>query len=162
MKVVVFAVGPQESGKTAISNHVAELSESLSSTEYHPTVGVRILEFERKITADPKKSQKWREAVVEAVELWDCSGNPQYLPLFIPFVQRSHAPGVIFAHRIINAPQRNKLKISNKVLQKFGIAYTSLDQDPDAIKSEFDILLAQAFTQLLEQKEQEENAISKQ
>ena len=66
----------------------------------------------------------------------------------------------MFAHRIINAPQRNKLKLSNKVLSKAQLAYTCLDQDPEAIRNEFDLLLANAFTTLLEQREREENAIS--
>jgi Rab-like protein 5 len=42
-KVVVFLVGPQKTGKTAISNYLADLSESLDSPEYHPTRGVRLV-----------------------------------------------------------------------------------------------------------------------
>lgn len=75
-KLTVFVVGPPQSGKTAITNHLAELSESLSN-EYIPTQGVRILEFERKLVADTKKNQKWRDALVD-VEIWDCSGDDKY------------------------------------------------------------------------------------
>ena len=73
-KLVVFVVGPQEAGKTSLSNHVAELTESLNSTEYHPTKGVRVLEFERSLQADPKKTQKWKNTQID-VELWDTTGD---------------------------------------------------------------------------------------
>lgn len=39
-KLTVFIVGAKETGKTAISNHLAGLSESLTK-EYRPTRGVR-------------------------------------------------------------------------------------------------------------------------
>jgi predicted AAA+ superfamily ATPase len=40
-RIVVFIVGPQRSGKTTVANYLADLTESLSSTDYHPTQGVR-------------------------------------------------------------------------------------------------------------------------
>lgn len=57
-----------QSGKTWVSNFLAEATES--SGEYHPTEGVRILEFESE-GEDPQKGTPFRAEV----ELWDCSGS---------------------------------------------------------------------------------------
>ena len=80
--------GPVSSGKTALSNYIADLSETFNASDYRPTQGVRyhhnthafeaiqalisyqyviisrILEFERKLVSDGKK-HKWKEANVE-------------------------------------------------------------------------------------------------
>ncbi|CAI7995976.1 Intraflagellar transport protein 22 homolog [Geodia barretti] len=45
VKAKILVVGPCESGKTCICNYLAEATES-SGGEYHPTQGVRILELE--------------------------------------------------------------------------------------------------------------------
>jgi len=61
----------RQSGKTCISNYLAEATES-SGGEYHPTQGVRILEFEvegeNPTTGNPLRVE---------VELWDCGGSKQ-------------------------------------------------------------------------------------
>ncbi|TPX59953.1 hypothetical protein PhCBS80983_g02102 [Powellomyces hirtus] len=71
-KLTTFIVGPPRTGKTCISNHLAELSESLggagAGSAYHPTQGVRILEFDRAIPVNGKQ-------VEVACEVWDCSGD---------------------------------------------------------------------------------------
>lgn len=56
-------------GKTYISNILGDATES-NGGEYHPTHGVRILEFDvdGKIVGD---------VVRVAVELWDCGGSTQ-------------------------------------------------------------------------------------
>lgn len=75
----ILVVGPSKVGKTAISNFLADLHETLEQTEYHPTQGVRyrytplglkfrILEFEKVIRADSKKNQKWKETSVEGLK----------------------------------------------------------------------------------------------
>ena len=61
-----------QSGKTWVSNFLAEATES-SGGEYHPTQGVRILEFESE-GEDPRKGTPFRAEV----ELWDCSGSRRY------------------------------------------------------------------------------------
>ena len=61
-----------QSGKTWVSNFLAEATES-SGGEYHPTQGVRILEFESE-GEDPRKGTLFRAEV----ELWDCSGSRRY------------------------------------------------------------------------------------
>ncbi|KAJ3272170.1 Intraflagellar transport protein 22 [Terramyces sp. JEL0728] len=192
-KLVVFMVGPQKTGKTAITNYLAEMSESLESTEYRPTQGVRysknnirILEIEKKLVADPKKGQKWREANV-VVELWDCSGEINLVDCWRAFSNKIHgavfvvsADGrhdkeldpwqeaiglprpnqyTVFAHKQAQSGARAKVKPSNKVLSKSPVVYTNLDQDPESIKNEFDSFLANIYSVFLENKEREENAI---
>ncbi len=63
MKVIIC--GPKESGKTSISNFLANSSASNvgSAEPYSPTIGCRILEFTQ-LGLD--------------VELWDVSGSQQY------------------------------------------------------------------------------------
>lgn len=58
-----------QSGKTRISNYLAEATES-SGGEYKPTQGVRILEFESS-GEDLNTGKSFRAEV----ELWDCSGS---------------------------------------------------------------------------------------
>ena len=60
-----------QSGKTWISNFLAEATDS-SGGEYHPTQGVRILEFESE-GENPTNGNTFRAEV----ELWDCSGSKQ-------------------------------------------------------------------------------------
>jgi len=60
-----------QTGKTWISNFLAEATES-SGGEYHPTQGVRILEFESE-GENPTTGSAFRAEV----ELWDCSGSKQ-------------------------------------------------------------------------------------
>jgi hypothetical protein len=95
MKLNVFVVGPLKSGKTSLSNYLADLQDSLNYQDYHPTqgktrfisdvVGVRILECDRKITLQVKKSKKEANVsgiftifiLIPTAEIWDCSGDDQ-------------------------------------------------------------------------------------
>ncbi|KAL2911617.1 hypothetical protein HK105_208918 [Polyrhizophydium stewartii] len=185
-RLVIFVVGPPKVGKTAIANHIAELSESLSSSEYHPTQGVRILEFDRKLVSDGKR-HKWKELNVE-VELWDCSGDPEFHAVW-PAVS-SHAHGVlfvtspdirqdkeldvwpdlfptiksnqcaVFVHRPINTPNKGKVKLTHRMLSKAPVLYTSLDQEPEMIRGELDALLQNAYAAMVETREREERQIA--
>ena len=62
-----------QSGKTWISNFLAEATDS-SGGEYHPTQGVRILEFESE-GENPATGKAFRAEV----ELWDCSGGKKWV-----------------------------------------------------------------------------------
>lgn len=68
-KVVV--VGPLQSGKSCISNFLSEYSTKPPSATYMPTVGCRILEFEKEVR-DGKARKK------HSFEIWDVSGNRAY------------------------------------------------------------------------------------
>ena len=77
MTIPVFIIGPSKAGKTWITNHLADVSESLNRG-YRETVGVRILEISKVLNIS-------RRDVQVDLELWDCSGNPIF---------RSALPGV--------------------------------------------------------------------
>ena len=59
-----------------MANFLAEATES-SGGEYHPTQGVRVLEFESE-GEDPDKGTPFKAEV----ELWDCSGSRRYVLLY--------------------------------------------------------------------------------
>ena len=61
-KVKILIVGPSNSGKTVVSNFLADATDSTSGV-YRPTQGVRILEYE-----------------IDNIEvaLWDCSGSQKF------------------------------------------------------------------------------------
>ncbi|XP_033126788.1 intraflagellar transport protein 22 homolog [Anneissia japonica] len=67
----VLIIQFQQSGKTVLSNFVAEATD-LAGSEYRPTQGVRILEFESaSLESDGQSSTL-------DVELWDCSGDTKF------------------------------------------------------------------------------------
>ncbi|TGZ53858.1 intraflagellar transport protein 22 homolog [Temnothorax americanus] len=63
-------IGPTESGKTTIANFLADATEI--PYDYHPTQGVRILEFEI------NDIEMNNERISRDLELWDCSGNHKF------------------------------------------------------------------------------------
>ena len=62
LKIVV--IGPKGSGKTCISNYIANQRDTLQVERYDPTVGTRILEVESKIGGNSAN-----------IEIWDTSGD---------------------------------------------------------------------------------------
>ncbi|XP_038945140.1 intraflagellar transport protein 22 homolog isoform X3 [Rattus norvegicus] len=66
LKAKILFVGPCESGKTVLANF---LTESSDITEYNPTQGVRILEFENPHVTSNNKGTGCE------FELWDCGGD---------------------------------------------------------------------------------------
>ncbi|CAN8015127.1 unnamed protein product [Ixodes persulcatus] len=89
LKVKIIVVGPCQSGKTVISNFLAEATEN-SSGKYQPTQGVRILEFESgPVLVKGRQSRT-------AVELWDCSGDQKYELCWPAFSK--DAQGVVFVY----------------------------------------------------------------
>ncbi|XP_046617326.1 intraflagellar transport protein 22 homolog [Neodiprion virginianus] len=86
LKIIV--VGPIGSGKTTISNFLADATEIPS--EHRPTKGVRILEFEIQSINVGNKFVK------AEIELWDCSGDHRFETCWPAVRDKSH--GVIFVH----------------------------------------------------------------
>lgn len=66
-KYIYFLIILVQSGKTTISNFLADATEIPS--EHRPTKGVRILEFE---TQNINVRNKFVQA---EIEMWDCSGD---------------------------------------------------------------------------------------
>ncbi|KAK3736340.1 hypothetical protein QZH41_020790 [Actinostola sp. cb2023] len=71
-KAKILFIGPCESGKTVLANFLSDATDT-SGGEYHPTQGVRILEFEsHSIEITPGRTANCE------VELWDCSGDHRF------------------------------------------------------------------------------------
>uniref|UniRef100_A0A915PDX9 Uncharacterized protein n=1 Tax=Setaria digitata TaxID=48799 RepID=A0A915PDX9_9BILA len=90
LKIKILVLGPIKSGKTTISNYLAD-SGDISSGRYRPTRGVRIVEFES------NDLELDGERIEAEVELWDCSGDKQYERCW-PAIQRN-TNGVILVCR---------------------------------------------------------------
>ncbi|CAH8497412.1 unnamed protein product [Schistosoma turkestanicum] len=86
LKLVV--VGPNECGKSYICNFLSETVDQVTG-EYHPTSGVRILEYEQKIKVKGKTGK------IE-VELWDASGDKKFEACWPAIFKGSH--GVVFVY----------------------------------------------------------------
>ncbi|XP_076170089.1 intraflagellar transport protein 22 homolog [Ptiloglossa arizonensis] len=86
LKIIV--VGPVRSGKTTISNFLADATEI--PYDYHPTQGIRILEFEiQNINVNDKN-------ITKDIELWDCSGDHKFENYWPAIKKDLH--GVIFVY----------------------------------------------------------------
>uniref|UniRef100_A0A0N5A3Z1 Intraflagellar transport protein 22 homolog n=1 Tax=Parastrongyloides trichosuri TaxID=131310 RepID=A0A0N5A3Z1_PARTI len=95
IRIKILCLGPSKSGKSTISNYLAESIE-LRSLEYHPTQGTRIVEFE-------SNNLELNGQLVEAeVELWDCSGDPKFRRCW-PVIRKG-AHGIMF----VCNPEYNK------------------------------------------------------
>jgi len=69
MKLKFIVAGPKGSGKTMISNCIAGQSDKLTTENYQPTAGVRILEHELRLSGISEEIN---------VEIWDASGDHKY------------------------------------------------------------------------------------
>ena len=78
LKIVI--VGPQKVGKTTIANSLSEFSHTISP-DYHPTVGVRILETEKTYTEEQVsniQTLKKNKLNKVKIEIWDMSGDRRF------------------------------------------------------------------------------------
>ena len=92
VEVKVLVVGPSKSGKTAISNFISDAipnAENPALAPCKPTVGCRILEFERQV-------KRGASRVNVGIELWDVSGDRKYEDVWSAI--RNNAIGVIFVY----------------------------------------------------------------
>ncbi|XP_045629832.1 intraflagellar transport protein 22 homolog isoform X1 [Ursus americanus] len=87
LKAKILFVGPCESGKTVLANF---LTESSDITEYNPTQGVRILEFE-----NPHVTSNTKGTGCE-FELWDCGGDPKFESCWPALMKDSHGVVIVF------------------------------------------------------------------
>ncbi|CAH8540470.1 unnamed protein product [Schistosoma margrebowiei] len=98
LKLVV--VGPNKCGKSYICNYLSETVEQVTGG-YHPTSGVRILEYEQKVKIKGKISK------VE-VELWDASGDKKYETCWPAIFKGSN--GIVFVYNPDNPNHVNDLQ----------------------------------------------------
>ena len=72
MQLKIIIAGPKSTGKTIIGNYLSGQSDSLNPDRPNPTLGVRVLEFEKKLSGVYEELN---------IELWDASGDNTY---FLP------------------------------------------------------------------------------
>ena len=92
VEVKVLVVGPSKSGKTAISNFISDAipnAENPALAPSKPTVGCRILEFERQVKRGTGMANV-------SIELWDVSGDRKYEDTW-PAI-RHNGIGIIFVY----------------------------------------------------------------
>jgi signal recognition particle receptor subunit beta len=101
-KIKLLFVGPEKVGKTTVANFLSDFKDTMGSAndEYMPTVGCRILEFEREVRGGRKKQRsdsKWSDGQNKlAIELWDCSGHQRYEPCWPALMQDANAVVVMY------------------------------------------------------------------
>eukprot|EP00794_Sanderia_malayensis_P013823 gene13823-15268_t len=180
----VLVIGPCESGKTVLSNFLADATE-MSSGEYYPTVGVRILEFDVESVATKQN----RSANVD-VELWDCSGDNKYENCW-PAIQKDVNgivfvinPGnngqvknldkwhvhfvsqlglkdsqcIVFVHHKSGRQDNSRANLSS-AFSRMKVVDTNLEEDPDSVKEEFKHFLGDVLSNLADRRDQEELSI---
>ncbi|CAG5120585.1 unnamed protein product [Candidula unifasciata] len=176
-KVKIIVVGPPESGKTTLCNFLADATES-SGGEYHPTQGVRIVEFEAS-AADTGRSPV-------DVELWDCSGDRKFescWPAMVRdasgavFVYNPDQPNhdkdldiwynfiignnhlkenqcIVFAHRKPHTAGES-VELSHN-FNKIPSVNTNLEDDADSVRRDFYRFLSSLIKAMSSSREQEE------
>eukprot|EP00698_Gefionella_okellyi_P014875 TRINITY_DN4145_c0_g1_i1.p1 TRINITY_DN4145_c0_g1~~TRINITY_DN4145_c0_g1_i1.p1 ORF type:complete len:193 (+),score=24.52 TRINITY_DN4145_c0_g1_i1:58-636(+) len=183
----ILIVGPSNVGKSVISNMISEFAEQPTS-EYVPTVGVRILECERSIgRTDPRS----RDSMKISVEIWDCSGDRQFERCWpaiakdadgVVFVLNPYDPRhlseieiyhkafagtrvkdnncQVFAHRPANAGPA-KFKIASKLFDRIAVSQTTMDpsEGPSGISAEFNAYLSRVVESLVANRERDERAL---
>uniref|UniRef100_A0A2I3GE32 Intraflagellar transport 22 n=1 Tax=Nomascus leucogenys TaxID=61853 RepID=A0A2I3GE32_NOMLE len=145
LKAKILFVGPCESGKTVLANF---LTESSDITEYSPTQGVRILEFENPHVTSNNKGTSCE------FELWDCGGDAKYVSFkeshFIKWF-KNQLPSTLGGRgrQITSVPPLNKLKL----------VHSNLEDDPEEIRMEFIKYLKSIINSMSESRDREEMSI---
>lgn len=178
-KAKIIVVGPCDSGKTVISNFLGDQTDH-SQSEYHPTAGVRILEFEQQL------NNGQRNVDVE-IELWDCGGSEEYEGCWPAMA--ANADGVIIVYDPFNSSHKRELenwhgyfvtgrglkddfcalfahcknrepaKNISSPIPSVPFFVTNLDGDPDGLKESFSRVLGQVLGKLTDSREREELSI---
>ncbi|XP_038059241.1 intraflagellar transport protein 22 homolog [Patiria miniata] len=183
LKAKILVVGPCESGKSVISNFLADATET-SGGEYHPTQGVRILEFES------GSNQMGARSSTAEVELWDCSGDQKFDECWpaimkdangvvivynpdVPTHEReldmwySHfvvqqalreAQCLIMGHHKPSAKSSSTVEIPSS-MSKVHHIQTNLEEDAEGIRREFNRFLGKLLGGMSRKQDQEELSI---
>ncbi|XP_071502007.1 intraflagellar transport protein 22 homolog [Diadema antillarum] len=183
LKAKILVIGPTESGKSVLSNFLADATE-ISGGEYHPTQGVRILEFESGALNVGNRS------LSAEVELWDCSGDQKFdecWPAFMKDVsgvvivynpdQANHereldtwythfvtqqglkdGQCVIMGHHRPNTSEAVRVQLPTK-MSKVNHVQTNLEDDADSVRADFNLFLSKVLAFISKRQDQEELSI---
>ncbi|XP_071849648.1 intraflagellar transport protein 22 homolog [Apostichopus japonicus] len=182
LKAKILVIGPCDSGKSVLSNFLAEASD-ISGGAYHPTQGARILEFE--------SNGSWtgnRTSTAE-VEMWDCSGDTKFDECWPSLAKDAH--GIIlvynpdqlnhereletwYNHFVYNQGIKDsqclifgyfkpgaaarRVNIPNP-LAKVRHVECNLDNDPDGTRRDFKAFLMKVFSNISHRQNEEELSI---
>mmetsp|Transcript_31022 Transcript_31022/g.60614 ORF Transcript_31022/g.60614 Transcript_31022/m.60614 type:complete len:190 (+) Transcript_31022:235-804(+) len=182
----VLFVGPKEGGKSALANFLSDAVQNADNPALaptRPTVGCRVLEFERTVKRNDQQ-------VKASVEVWDISGDRAYESGWA--AARHNALGVVFVydgdkpgedkdleqwHKWFAEPlglresqclvmchhkgemTRSFKPPSAKSLSKVHIIQTNLEAKSAVIRDEFDKFLSEVVSASLERREREEQGI---
>ncbi|XP_003416565.1 intraflagellar transport protein 22 homolog [Loxodonta africana] len=182
LKAKILFVGPCESGKTVLANF---LTESSDITEYYPTQGVRILEFENPHVTSNNKGTGCE------FELWDCGGDPKFESCWPALMKDSHGVVIIFNadtpshlkeiemwyscfvqqqllqdtqclliahHKPGSGSDRGSLSLPSP-LNKLKLVHSNLEDDPEEIRLEFIKYLKNIVNSVSESRDREEMSI---
>ncbi|XP_045397458.1 intraflagellar transport protein 22 homolog isoform X2 [Lemur catta] len=182
LKAKILFVGPCESGKTVLANF---LTESSDITEYNPTQGVRILEFE-----NPNVTSNNKGTGCE-FELWDCGGDTKFESCWPALMKDAHGVVIIFNpdipshrkeiemwyscfvqqqllqdtqclliahHKPGSGGDTGRLSLSPP-LNKLKLVHSNLEDDPEEIRKEFIKYLKSIINSMSESRDREEMSI---
>ncbi|XP_053413406.1 intraflagellar transport protein 22 homolog isoform X2 [Nycticebus coucang] len=182
LKAKILFVGPCESGKTVLANF---LTESSDITEYNPTQGVRILEFE-----NPHVTSNSKGTGCE-FELWDCGGDTKFESCWPALMKDAHGVVIIFNadipshrkeiemwyscfvqqqflqdtqclliahHKPGSGGDKGRLSLSPP-LNKLKLVHSNLEDDPEDIRMEFIKYLKGIINSMSESRDREEMSI---
>ncbi|XP_029468531.1 intraflagellar transport protein 22 homolog isoform X1 [Rhinatrema bivittatum] len=186
-KAKVLLVGPSESGKTVLANFLSDATETVGG-EYNPTQGVRILEFESSNVPNVNGSNKSSGCEVELWDCggdprfetcWpammkDSHGvvivfNPD-LPSHLKETEMWHSSFVqqqqfqdnqcllIAHHKPGSGTDKGRPPLATS-MTKLKLLHSSLEEDPEDVRTEFLKFLGGVITSLSEVREREEMSI---
>ncbi|XP_067263059.1 intraflagellar transport protein 22 homolog [Chanodichthys erythropterus] len=185
VKVKILFIGPNECGKTALSNFLSDTTESIGADYYSPTQGVRILEFESHSLSNGSKNSACE------VELWDCAGDFKFESCWPALMKDSNGVVIVFnpdvpSHLKEIETWHNTFIYSQGLLEpqclliahhkpgsradtnhpplapqlnKLPLIHSNLEEDPEDVRQEFHKYLGNVMRMLSEKQEREEMSI---
>ncbi|XP_074045615.1 intraflagellar transport protein 22 homolog isoform X1 [Macrotis lagotis] len=182
LKAKILFIGPCESGKTVLANFLTECSDI---TEYNPTQGVRILEFE-----NPQVTSNNKGTGCE-FELWDCGGDTKFESCWPALMKDSHGVVIVFNaeipshlkeiemwyscfvqqqllqdsqclliahHKPGSGGEKSNLSLPSS-LSKLKLIHSNLEEEPEEIRMEFIKYLKSIVSSVSESRDREEMSI---
>ncbi|KAL4465180.1 hypothetical protein ABPG72_019334 [Tetrahymena utriculariae] len=186
--VKIIIIGPSQSGKTAITNYLANRLDGISK-DYRPTAALRIVEFNREAPVNRKRPGQ----EMATIQLWDVSGDPRYEPTwpaiqknahgclmiynaenprheqeiegwFNNFANKSKMPPnllMAFAHQVSGKPVQKNKQRQIKCCPAVSVFNTSIEEGHETIFPAFEKLFTNVMNQIYENEDQIESNFMK-
>lgn len=127
----IGVIGSEACGKTRFCNYLGSIN---GTSEYTPTVGVRIVELSEQVTVvNPKKEKQKIYDVPITVQLWDCSSNSKYSHLWSAWAHDLHGL-IMFKPKEIST-LRDQFKVFKKPLKRGSCFLTIADHPSQSLKN---------------------------